>query len=259
MRKSLLILLLIGCMISCDEKEEKSIDPNVVSYPMTVGSQWTYDRKIIIDHLESENSDKVVATDTFKFVVNVWIDKDTVLNVKEVKVFKAREVGGMHTSCNYYFLDSEGLKTYAYLSGGLNVFAQAGVHLKSATDKTLLEDNRIFYENPPTLDVKLPLTAGSRWTYRHSAENNNSLIDKEVTGGETLKLIGQNFDCYKVSFIFNVEPQKSNTLMTEWISDKGLIRRISTHKKVLFTKEDGQTVGYGRSSETLTLKALEIQ
>lgn len=257
MRKSLLVLLLIGCLISCDEKGEKPVYPNVVTYPMTVGLQWTYDRNVIVDHFESENSDKVVATDTFKFIVNVWIDKDTVLNGKEVKVFKAREVGRMHTSCNYYYLDSEGLKTYAYLSGELIVFAQAGVQLKSATDENLGND-KIFYENPPTLNVKLPLTVGSKWTYRHSAENNNSQIDKEVTGAETMKLIGQSFDCYKVNFIFNIEPQKSNVVMTEWISDKGLIKRVTTYKKVVFTKEDGQALDYGRSSETLILKALKI-
>lgn len=254
MKKILLLLMLIGCLISCDEKEDKPIYSNVTTYPMTVGSQWTYNRNVIVDHFESESSDKVIATDTFKFVVNVWVDKDTVLNGKEVKVFKAREVGGMYTSCNYYYLDSEGLKTYAYLSGGLIVFAQAGVHLKSATE----ENDKIFYENPPTLNVKLPLTVGSKWTYRHSPENDNSQIDKEVTGTETLKLIGQSFDCYKVSFVFNVEPQKGNLLMSEWISDKGLIKRITTHKKVLFTKEDGQTMGWGRSSEIMILKALNI-
>lgn len=37
MKKSLLILGLIGCLISCDEKEEKPIFSNVVTYPMTVG------------------------------------------------------------------------------------------------------------------------------------------------------------------------------------------------------------------------------
>lgn len=250
--------MLIGCLIGCDDKDERTVYSNVVTYPMTVGSEWTYDRNIINDHFESETSDKVVSTDTFKFVVKVWIDKDTVLNGKEVKVFKAREVGGMHTSCNYYYLDNEGLKTYAYLSGGLIVFAQAGVHLKSAMDDNL-EDDRIFYENPPTLNVKLPLSVGSKWTYRHSADNNNSQIDKEVTGAEILKLIGQSFDCYEVNFIFNVEPQKSNLLMTEWISEKGLIKRISTFKKVLFTEDDGQAVGWMRSSEILTLKALKIQ
>lgn len=258
MKKNLLFIVFILCLIGCDEKGEKLVYANVKTYPMTVGSQWTYDRNIILDHFESENSDKVVTTDTLKFVVNVWIDKDTVLNGKEVKVFKAREVDGMHTSCNYYYLDTEGLKTYAYISGGLIVFAQTGVHLKSSTGHTLSEDDGILYENPPTLNVKLPLTMGSRWTYRHSPENTNSTIDKEVTGAETLQLKGQSFDCYKVNFIFNVEPQKSNLLMTEWISDKGLIKRITTYKKVLFVKDDGQTLDYVRSSETLTLKALEI-
>lgn len=258
MRKSLLILLFTAALLSCDKKDEKPLYPNVVTYPMTIGSQWTYDRKIILDHFESENSDKVVATDTFKFVVKVWVDKDTILNGKQVRMVKAREVGGTCTSVNYYFLDDEGLKTYAYKNAGLIVFAQTGVHLKSTAENILSEGDPILYENPPTLNVKLPLIPGSRWTYRQPTETNSLQIDKEVTGAETLKLIDQSFDCYKVNFIFFDEPQKSGTLITEWISDKGLIKRISAFKKAAFVKEDGQILGYVKNTETLTLTALEI-
>lgn len=258
MRKGLLILVLASSLISCDKKDEKPNYPNVATYPMAVGSQWTYDRKIIIDHYESENSDKVVATDTFKFVVKVWIEKDTVLQGKEVRMVKAREVGGTSTSVNYYFLDGEGLKTYAYKNAGLTVFAQTGVHLKSASDNVLSENNPIFYENPATLNVKLPLMPGSRWTYRQPTETKSLQIDKEVTSAETLKLINQSFDCYKVRFIFIDEPQKSGTIITEWISDKGLMKRISAFKKAALMKEDGQVMGYVKSTETLTLTALEI-
>ena len=43
---------------------------------MAIGTEWIYDRQLIIKKYESETSDKIVDTDIYNFTVKVWIDKD---------------------------------------------------------------------------------------------------------------------------------------------------------------------------------------
>lgn len=166
-------------MVSCDDKE-KNIVPTVNNYPMNIGTEWVYDRQMLMKKYESETSNEVIGIDTMNFIVKVWIEKDTVLkDTMAVRVFKSQDIYDNWTSYQYKFFDIEGLKTYAY-SGGAIAFAKKSSYLKSSIGFDELTSDEIFFETKPTLDVKLPLDRNSSWTYRHSSDTRALQIDKTV-------------------------------------------------------------------------------
>ena len=267
-KQILIAITLIVIFISCDENEE-NILPNVNTYPMTAGTEWSYDRQVIMKKYESETFDKITDIDTMDFTVKVWIDKDTVLNdTLHVKVFKSRENDYSWTSNQYKYLDNEGLRNYAYSnSGGANVFAKKNSSLKSAINfnyymslkSGILASDEIIFEDKPTLDIKLPLDLTSSWTYRLPSETRLLQIDKEVMGAESVTLFGQTFSCFKVSWNYLNDPVYDGINITDWISEKGLIKRLTVYDRVTFTNEYGEPLFYGQTIEILTLKDLKIK
>lgn len=267
---SIMVIFLTGLIIiSCDNKEV-NLTPNVDNYPMTVGTEWTYDRQVIIKKYESETSENIIDVDTVNFTVKVWIDKDTIFNdTMNVTVFKSRENDYNWTSNQYKYLDNEGLKNYAYSNAGANVFAKKSNHLKTSFDFNLnmaivdsgLTSDEIIFEDKPTLDIKLPLGDNSSWTYRYPFETRTLQIDKEVIGTETLNLIGQDFACYKISWNYLNDSSFDGIEITDWISDKGLIKRLTFHDRITLVSQDGEPLidGNVQMTETLILKELKIK
>lgn len=266
-RQILIIIPLIAIFISCNDKKD-NITPTVDTYPMTVGTEWTYDRQVIFKKFESETSDKIIDIDTINFTVKVWIEKDTVLNdTMSVKVFKSRINDNNWISNQYKYLDNEGLKNYAYSNfRGANVFAQKSSLLKygltidfnKTLDNGILTSDDIIFEDTPTLDIKLPLGDNSTWTYRKPSDARKLQIDKSVNGSETLTLLGQIFPCFKVSWNYLNDTIFDGINITDWISEKGLIKRLIIIDKTIYTNEHGEPLFYGQLIETLVLKDLKI-
>lgn len=258
MRQKALIFLVLIVMISCDDNE-KGIVPNVNSYPMNIGTEWVYDRQMVMKKYESETSNEVIGIDTMNFTIKVWIEKDTVLkDTMAVKVFKSQDIYNNWTSNEYKFFDKEGLKTYAY-SGGDNIFAKKSSYLKSSIGFGELTGDEIYFETKPTLDVKLPLDRNSSWTYKDSSDTRALQIDKTVIGIERVNLIGQNFDCFKIDWTFINDLVFEGIKITDWISEEGLIKRLIILDRVSFTNLHGEHLYYGQSIETITIKSIDIK
>ncbi len=267
MRKNILIFVFIAIITSCDNKKNEVI-PEVDSYPMSVGTEWYYNRQVIMKKYESETSDNIIDIDTVSFTVKVWIDKDTVLNdTMSVTVFKARENDNNWTSNQYKFTDSEGLKNYAYSNvGGAHVFAKKsgyllssfGLNLYTTYKKGTQTNDEIICEDKPTLDIKLPLDKNSSWIYRQPSETVTLQIDKEVIGTEALNLFGQNFACYKVRWNYLYDPVFDGIAITDWISEMGLIKRLTIYDRVTLTTPEGEPIdGNIQMIETLELNDLK--
>jgi hypothetical protein len=263
MKKNFVILFFLGVMIGCD-KENKNLTPNVDSYPMTIGTRWTYERQLIISKYESETSDNIIGIDTMNFTVKVWIDKDTVLNdTMNVTAFKSSENDINVTSTQYKFIDNQGLKTYAYSNGGAAIafIKKSGYpassfdpHLYSAVNNVVLTSDDIIFEDIPVLDIKLPLDISSSWTYRKTS--GNLQIDKEVIGTQTLNLFGRKFACYEVRWNYLYDPDFIGFEIIDWISEYGLVKRMTIVEKIPFNNEIGETLFYGKVEETITLNEL---
>ncbi|MBN2396220.1 MAG: hypothetical protein JXC36_07150 [Candidatus Atribacteria bacterium] len=85
-------------------------------------------------------------------------------------------------------------------------------------------------------------------------------IDKSVIGNETLTLLGESFTCYKVTWEYLNDPAYEGVEITDWISNKGLIKRETIHDRVTLTTQDGEPIdGNVQITETLILKALTIK
>lgn len=228
MKKRYLIFLLLGALASCDKKNDNT--PNVNSYPMTVGTQWTYYRQTISKKYESETSDKVVSIDTTESEYKVWIDKDTIINNKTYKVFKTQQNESSNISKELKFIDSLGLKS--------------------------IYNPSINYELIPNLEIQLPLTMNSKWTFVQAKTSGEFQIDKEVIGNETVHILNQNFNCYKVS---SNNSLFKGPIYIEWISEKGMIKSFYNSGLITYTNQDGEPMDYGQTIETTTLKQLIIK
>jgi hypothetical protein len=265
--RSILILLYLGAVISCDKKEDM-LTPDISSLPMTIGSQWTYDRQVIISRFDSETSDNTIGIDTMNFTVKVWIDKDTILNdTMDVKTFKLSENNNF-VSTQYKFIDSQGLKTYAYSNaGGVVAFLKksgylaspVGLDFSSTAGNAMSESDNIIFEDKPTLDIIMPLDIGSSWTYRQPSESRTLQIDKGVIGTETIHLFGQSFACYKVEWNYLYDLNYSGIKIIDWISESGLVKRQIVTKRVTFKNESGEILYFGKVTETITLNELNIK
>lgn len=265
----LISIALIILIFSCDKKDD-DLTSNVMSYPISPGTEWTYERQIIIKQFESATSDHITKIDTINSIVKVWIDKDTLLNdTMNVSVFKSRENDNHWTSTQFKYIDDQGLRNYAYSNPwGAHVFATSRNNIRSTfnilsqiiePDKRSINED-IIIEEHPTLDLKLPLQNNALWTYRHYSESTNMQIDKKVTGTETLNLIGQIFTCFKVDWEYIQQPMDSYKI-TDWISNKGLIKRITKLQRASTVSEDGELLINGsiEYSETLILKKLIVR
>lgn len=265
MKKVFLLFGLIA-LISCDKKLT-DLNSLVTSYPMTIGTEWTYDRNVIVKKYKPDTSETIISIDTFHFVVTVWIDKDTILGTMHVKAFKCQEENSNSISTQFNFIDNEGLKNYAYLNpGGPFVFAKKSGHIKSAMplnfvwDHSILAGGGIIYESNPTLDIKLPLENNQLWTFRKPTDARPLQIDKQVIGMETVNLINQNFTCYKIDWIYKYDLSFSGIKIMDWISDKGLIKRLTIGNGQLLVNDQGEpTNDRFQAIEILTLKGIKIK
>lgn len=264
MKKIIMILVLLLTIISC-KKDEDNISLIINSYPMNIGTEWTYDRQLIIKKYDSTIFHKTEEIDTINFITKISIVKDTILNdTMNVVVFKSQEENNNWTSNHYYYIDNEGLRNYAYSNAGAIVFPkkneyQQFTNLYLLVDKKSQTNGEIFFEIPPTLNIKFPLETNTSWTYRQPSESNKLQIDNEVIGSENLILFDQNFACLKVNYIYMNEPSYDGIDMTEWISDEGLIKRLTTIDSATVTNETGEPLYIAQISESLTLKDLKIQ
>ena len=245
MKKPILILLSIIALISCKKENDES-SLKIENYPMSVGTEWTYESQVISKYYESETSENIIDIDTVKLSTQIWIEKDTILNdTMNVKIFKTGTDGGAFTEFKY--MDNEGLKTYAHIVGEIGMVTSLNENLKSCL-------GQILVENKPLLDIQLPLKRNSEWIY-------SPYISKKVIGKENIKVEDQDFSCYKVEWTYD-ENLDYGVIITEWISEKGLIKKQTVHDKAVgtidpFDPESKHIIFQNTIIETLTELKIE--
>ncbi|MCG8410282.1 MAG: hypothetical protein MI739_03250 [Bacteroidales bacterium] len=226
--KQLTIILLLTLVFSCDKKDDNII-PNINSYPMKIGTEWTYVEQCIRKHYKPKTS-ILIKEDTITSVIKISIAKDTLFSdTMKVKVFNLQKDNSGVVSREFNYLDDKGFKTYAYSNEDIHI------------------------EDKPALNIKFPLNFKSSWTYKDEFEH-TMRIDKKVIGSEQLNLFGQNFSCFKVAWKYS---ENMGFETTDWISNKGLVKRIRIHDKATFTTFDGKPIGL-QITEKTTLKSFKV-
>ncbi len=270
MKKNVISLLLIGFLIqSC--KDEKTTPDKLTSVPMNVGSEWTYEKELIIKKFESETSDKVIDIDTVRSIFKVLISKDTVLRDSiAVKEFITNEIGSQVLSRQYLKLDKDGLKLFAYNNGSITLFkkkksANAFINLminSISIDPIIinetLSDTLYFYQTP-RLVIKLPISVNDRWTYASPTFPLNIQIDKEVIGYESVKTASGTFSCYKIRYKYSNSDTFSGIEWYDWISNKGLIKRQIINERVTLITAEDENLGNCQLLENIIVKEMKIK
>lgn len=270
------VIILLAILISCEDKEE--ITPvKIQNLPMDNGTEWGYLRYGITKKYESETSDKIVEIDTLESIITKQIVNDTILNdTMNVKVFSNKistivgGVVGIQTlySNAYKFIDSDGLKNYAYTSPSETKLKSSLIKndmdiLKSeifnSFKKSSEYDNEIRFENTPPLEIKLPLQENSAWTYREPTELIKSTINKKVVGYENLTLKGKSYFCYKIEWEYINAPAFDDIKVTEWISEIGLIKSETNYGRATLTTADGNSIGNIQLTEIVLLEDFKTQ
>ena len=257
MKINIFFLAAVCLILSCDK--EKTDLKEIDGYPVAIGNEWLYDYsgKFLTASGEEKN---------YNYEIRVKIEKDTVLNdTMNVLIFKAFDSYPENVSTSYMFMDTAGLKNYAYENPGMNVFAlnQPEQFLfqtfHTSIKKKSFNSNDIFYESIPRLNLPLPLHGDSKWTYLEPSGSINWQIDKEVVGIENISLHGKNYTCFKVRWIYVKSSLSSTPEITDWICEKGLVKRVTVLKDASLTDEYGAEIEQADVTEELTVKEITLK
>lgn len=264
----IIIFFGFGLLIQSCNDQETSPD-KLTSYPMNIGTEWIYDQEKIIKIFESETSEQVIDIDTIRSTISVIISKDTILRDSIlVKEFVANEIGSQVYSKEYFKLDNDGLKAYAYKNGGSKAFAKkkSAKIVENAMFKTFqldpvligTEEDILYFHAQPRLSIKLPLSVDDKWNYVPLSESFNLKIDKEVVGFERLKFSFGTFDCYKIRYKY-IDSVFDGIDLVDWVSAQGLIKRQVINERVTLIVEEGESIGNIQLIDILTIKELKLK
>jgi len=269
MIKTLLFILSLAFLFSCDKYDRVNF-AKIESYPTKTGTEWNYSSVSVLKIFESASLEKVIDYDTLIFNIKVKIEKDTLLNdTMLVKQFSSKAEEADFTSMEYFFVDSEGLKAYAYSNPTLHVFVKKhsftyrklnllSPGLYDPEPLTIEEDDLHVYQPFPRLNLKLPLELNSKWTYVNTYAPMHLQIDKEIIGQEVVKINNTSYNCYKIQWIYIDNVFFDGIKIYDWISNKGLIKRQAIYEPTLFSAGEEELIGYGQVTETITLKDLNF-
>jgi len=256
----LLLVLGFGCT-------EKTASPEYLnSFPMENGTQWVYDLVSVMQELEHEGSDKIIASDTFaQQILSVWIAKDTVLNdTLPVKQFLSRMNNAPLLMENYYRIDESGLWAVAYRNPGApflkkgtgSVAAPMYYSLFGSSNKVM--DNSLHIYEEPRLALKFPLNLEVEWNYGTEEGLVDFRLDKKVSAFESVDLGHASALAFRIEYLYPPDSFFDDFEVKDWVSEQGLIKRIDVINGVQMDF-DGEFIGTYRLTNTLTLRKLELK
>lgn len=258
--------IFISLMVGFGCTENTASPEYLSSFPMGNGTQWVYDLVTVMQEMEHEGSDKIIASDTLRAVFQVWIAKDTILNDSlPVKQFLSRVNNEAVVSENYYRIDKKGLWAIAYRNPGVSFFkkgtgsvaAPANYSLFGSSNKAM--DNSLHIYNEPRLALQFPLNLGMEWNYLYDTTLVHLRIDKKVTGFEGIQRSTGNSLAFRIDYNYSLNESFKELEVKEWVSELGLIKRSEVLEGFYYTNEDGSFNRYGRIENTCTLRILEIK
>lgn len=261
LKKSLLSILIPLTLISCDKNETTPETTN--DYPMTIGTTWTYDLVSINNVYQSVTSDSIFSSDTTKTEAVTWIDKDTTINNKKLMVFKTKQnsLSDSITGVEYYSLDNEGLKLYAY--DYIDYISPYSVKRKFTKSPLVIQINekmnsrsqneskKIYVFDTPVLVIKYPLTTTSEWNSMLPFQ-----INKRVIATETLNINGHKYDCFKVLWNYSTYDVSDTPKITQWLTNEGVIKSETKLEKLYLTDLSGNNIEKYDIIESMTIKSL---
>lgn len=261
------LLIAIIFITACTYDKEVTYE-SIDSYPIKTGNFWEYSSVSISKLYESEFSNKLIETDTFRNNYIVRIEKDTLLN-DTINVFQitSARIGGIYKKSEYCYWDSTGFHTYAYSTGGSHVLPkkefeitqiEMGNESFGVFGPEFLVDEDISVFPISRHNLKFPLEIPSKWTYTFPYAPYFLQIDKEIIGYENIKIENRIFSCYKIKWIYIENKFFDGMTIFDWVSSEGLIKREIIGGRARLTTPDGESIGSSQWTETIELTNLSI-
>lgn len=233
---------------------------------MENGTQWVYVWLVVMQELELEGSDKIIATDTIgQRMLSVWIAKDTGLNdTLLVKQFLSRIDNEPVLMESYYRSNENGLWAVAYRNPGAPFLKKGAVsvaapaHLSLFGSSNPASDNSLHIYDEPRLVLKFPLNLGVEWTCGTEEGLADFRLDKKVSVFEGVSLPSGTVFGYRIDYRYFPGDAFGGLEVSDWISEQGLIQRIDVINGMQLDL-DGEFMGSYRLKNTLTLRTLELK
>lgn len=239
--------LLVAGLAGCD----KPVDPKVESfiYPLAMGNQWVYDYQTITDYRGKKPNDTL----TFSIAATV-VGVDTILPGICSYTIRA-------TSVLFDWPSPPPERHYVNLPDGMYVMrshtglSSLALPKQRGTGPSVMFRGR-QYQDLRTLFTSLigplgadaagqsgsadslslvlpyPQNRGQRWTGSRIGDDQIFGVDKQITGGETVKNSAGSFDCHVIRWIY--DPPMEDFDVADFTSAEGLIRRrVEAHDMVI--------------------------
>lgn len=268
MKTRIFLFLLVLTLIACDKTENKTQN-GIQDYPTVVGSTWQYKYEAILNAVDTNDPYFLGIPDTQIWIVDVWVDKDTLFyDTVSTHKFMAKMDDSDEMMSHYMFKDDDGLKCFAYSNVGATPTILKGASFKPAIPSPFMnfhdlqipvEKAPIYFETPPTLNVKLPLLSNSEWRFRDPSDDLYWQIDKRVIGYELLTLEGRTFLCYRIEYDYADHEAFENLRVTDWVSKEGLVKReVKSHLIFSYIIDGNEPVEFSNAEMTFILSLIDV-
>lgn len=279
------LLLLTFSFMSCDEILGIFFFGgqlgSVATYPMRVGNRWEYQETVFWHNIRLIDSSYHFGPDTMvsQHIVSV-AGREKIERIPgqagdsiETTIFRATQQG-FSESRLYYTLDGSGLFLHGYSGGSLIAPRPPGPSLSYVVHgrgfgsiheafACFVEGrgpftSSIYREYPPVLPIKLPLMAGSRWTFRPTGQPFR--IDKQAGALRHDPVWHTNYHAVSWRYDINNDGVWDDDIsVAERISEKGITWRIFDVRNVILLSAQGDTIGYFDFRHEFVLTAMDVR
>ncbi len=260
-----MIVITLIVMLGCDS-DKNPVEPETGSglyFPMKVGNEWQYTRTVILPEAYLEIDTNLTSNIINEYYVQKLKSTDYLFDSVATYILEETATIDNSTLVSNGWLANEkdGLYFYAYrqpvwlilkqspknkiLFGDryFNSVPEVSDYLINAASVNQVMIDSMIYEDPPLLSLQYPLETGARWDYRtHSSPI--SKIEKVVLGKEQVEVPAGKFECYKIQWLFEYDPEwydQFNVEFYDFVSKKGLIKRTLTYSNVMQVAIDDST------------------
>lgn len=258
-----IVILSVICIIGC---EDDNNEPNMeFIYPLSVGNSWEYEKLITLnfDSLATYNG----LTDTTYYSTGFVeiIAYEVIFDSLEVYNFATtlNEDGNIFTGNEYYNNNNNGLFGYGYTQGSMitpksdqkysylmfknkkfnNVREIINWIEKGNYGNEYSKEDSIIFDPVKSLDY--PLEEGKQWIYRTETHDGEPFrIDKKILEWDEIEVIAGKFNCWKIQFLYLEVGWDVDIDFYDYISEKGLVKRILGLNDMECYDEDGNFLGY---------------
>ena len=245
------LLLSAVLALSCS-REFQALSPSNPDfrYPLTPGTEWRYDRQIVL----ADNSSSLQPDVSTSIVTVQIISVDSIFDAQATKV-REHIISKGASLINYHYYENSAEGLYLLGSIGENAVLPKRSIAAVAPDRfiqsTLWGDSfafsagdSIYQELPPKLALKYPLSPGSQWKFRDKGQPRR--IEKRIIAELKVETPAGNFEVVQIQWLLDFDNDgefDDNIEFFDYISNIGLVKRSFLIRGLPLIDDNGYNIG----------------